>query len=377
MAFNGVGVFVRLYNWVNDRNAGILIRADRMDAEMDGMATALTDCVTRDGQSPALADLPMATFKHTSVGNGTARNTYAAVGQLQDATVNWILATGTADAITAAYVMVVTALVDGQLCFFRATAANTTTTPTFSPDGLTARIITKQGGMALVAGDIPAANAEVVLRYNLANTRWELLNPASNIALGTGIATWLASPSSANLRAAVTDESGAGALLFSGGAIGAASATSLTFTSTSGIIGTTTNDSAAAGSVGEVIESEVLSGAAVSLTNLTPANVTSISLTAGNWIVWGNIWFLPNAATTVSRIDMAIGTTSATLPTSPGKGSFQTLRLAFITGAFQAQPTGQIRLSLASTTTVYLIANSSFGVNTMAAYGYIAAMRFR
>ena len=38
--------------------------------------------------------------------------------------------------------------------------------------------------------------------------------------LGTGIATFLATPSSANLRAAVTDESGSGALLFAGGALG-------------------------------------------------------------------------------------------------------------------------------------------------------------
>lgn len=34
--------------------------------------------------------------------------------------------------------------------------------------------------------------------------------------LGAGIATWLATPSSANLRSAVTDESGTGALLFKG-----------------------------------------------------------------------------------------------------------------------------------------------------------------
>lgn len=44
---------------------------------------------------------------------------------------------------------------------------------------------------------------------------------------GSGVATWAATPSSANLRAAVSDESGSGALLFAGGAIGAATATSI------------------------------------------------------------------------------------------------------------------------------------------------------
>ena len=39
--------------------------------------------------------------------------------------------------------------------------------------------------------------------------------PASGLTgLGTGVGTWLATPSSANLRAAVTDETGTGALVF-------------------------------------------------------------------------------------------------------------------------------------------------------------------
>lgn len=177
MAFNGTGVFVRLYNWVNDRNNNINIRADRMDNEMNGFATGLTDCVTRDGQSPALANLPMGGFRHINVQNGALRNDYSALGQLQDGTVNWIVAAGTSDAITAAYNPAVTALIDGQLCFFRASAANTTTSPTFSPNGLTASVITKNGGSALAAGDIAGNLAEIVLRYNLANTRWEIINP--------------------------------------------------------------------------------------------------------------------------------------------------------------------------------------------------------
>lgn len=42
--------------------------------------------------------------------------------------------------------------------------------------------------------------------------------------LGTGIATWLGSPSSANLRAALTDETGTGLAYFQGGDIGTPSA---------------------------------------------------------------------------------------------------------------------------------------------------------
>lgn len=48
--------------------------------------------------------------------------------------------------------------------------------------------------------------------------------------LASNVATFLATPSSANLRAALTDESGTGAALFAGGNIGAASGTSLAAT---------------------------------------------------------------------------------------------------------------------------------------------------
>lgn len=177
MAFNGSGVFTRLYNWVNDAAANIKIRADRMDNEMNGFATGLSTCITKDGQTTITANLPMAGFRHTGVGDASTRTQYASFGQVQDGKTNWVDGGGTSDAITAAYSIPLTALVDGQLCYVRATAANTTTTPTFSPSSLTARTIVKQGGSALSAGDISGDGHELILRYDLSNTRWELLNP--------------------------------------------------------------------------------------------------------------------------------------------------------------------------------------------------------
>lgn len=177
MAFNGSGVFTRLYNWVTDAAANIKIRADRMDNEMNGFATGLSTCITKDGQTTITADLPMATFKHTGVGAAASRTDYTRLDQAQDGKLNWVAGGGTSDAITASYAIPLTTLVDGQLCFVRATAANTTTTPTFSPSTLTARTIVKNGGAALAIGDISGAGHELILRYLLASTRWELLNP--------------------------------------------------------------------------------------------------------------------------------------------------------------------------------------------------------
>lgn len=66
------GVFTRLYNWVSDRNAGTRIMAARVDAEMDGMATGLSNCVLKDGTQTITANIPMAGFKLTGLGNATA-----------------------------------------------------------------------------------------------------------------------------------------------------------------------------------------------------------------------------------------------------------------------------------------------------------------
>lgn len=158
---------------------------------MDDIATALTGSIAKDGQTTPTANLPMGTYRHTGVGNGSARTDYAALGQVQDGKINWVDGGGTADAITATYSPAITALVDGQLCFVRATAANATTTPTFAPNGLTARTIVKKGGSALVAGDIVGDGHELQLRYDLTNTRWELLNPGAYAASGAATSSGL------------------------------------------------------------------------------------------------------------------------------------------------------------------------------------------
>lgn len=188
MSWNGAGVFNRIYSWVADKNAAINITASRMDTDTnDIVSNGFGNTLTRDGQGSASANLPMNTFRHTGVGNGVARTDYAALGQVEDGLINWAVATGTADAIAVSQSPNVTALADGQLSFFRATASNATTTPTYALNGLTARTITKTGGAALAVGDIPGNLAECIVRYNLANTRWELLNPAAGV-VGPGSA---------------------------------------------------------------------------------------------------------------------------------------------------------------------------------------------
>lgn len=139
---------------------------------------------------------------------------------------------------------------------------------------------------------------------------------------------------------------------------------------------TATNDSATAGTLGELIESSIAIGSAVALTNNTTANVTSISLTPGDWDVRGVVLTNPNGATVQTAIYAAIHTTSATLPTAPAGGAFA-LWSGSLTGASMGLPTGVRRISVAVTTTVYLVTYVSFITSTNAAYGYIGARRVR
>jgi hypothetical protein len=93
---------------------------------------------------------------------------------------------GSSDIITATFTPTVTALVSGLTLYVRATAANTTTTPTFSPNSLTAKTIVKFSNKALVAGDIAGAGHVLILQYDATNSVWELANPYSTAAGATG-----------------------------------------------------------------------------------------------------------------------------------------------------------------------------------------------
>lgn len=140
--------------------------------------------------------------------------------------------------------------------------------------------------------------------------------------------------------------------------------------------GTTTNDNAAAGMVGEIVSATVLAGAAVALTSGTVINVTSISLTAGDWDV-NAVGVTSAAATTVvGAFGVGISTTSATFPPLPSTGYSQT-QGGSVTQPFYHLNTGVVRISIAATTTVFLIGYSNFSTSTNAMYGQIRARRVR
>lgn len=91
------------------------------------------------------------------------------------------VAGGTADAITADFTSNV-ALANGTTVIVRAGAANATMTPTFAPDGLTAKTIVKGNNLALAAGDIAGAGHWLEMNFDATLDKWVLQNPATGIS---------------------------------------------------------------------------------------------------------------------------------------------------------------------------------------------------
>lgn len=139
--------------------------------------------------------------------------------------------------------------------------------------------------------------------------------------------------------------------------------------------GTATNDNASAGNVGEYMESIIAVGSAVALTTAVTSNVTSLSLTAGDWDVVGSVIFNPGATTSITALIASICLTTATID---GTYAWSHRMSAFVPNApFGGYGIARRRVSINATTSVFLTAQGVFTVSTLGAYGYINARRVR
>lgn len=127
---------------------------------------------------------------------------------------------------------------------------------------------------------------------------------------------------------------------------------------------------------GDFRSSTVAVGDAVALTTATAADITSISLSQGEWSCTGTIARTTAATTSVTLMKQSISATTAT------SGSLGTTMTAWATAANvvvgdPAFTVGPVRLSLAATTTYYLVAEDTFTVDTNAGYGSIVCQRMK
>ena len=125
--------------------------------------------------------------------------------------------------------------------------------------------------------------------------------------------------------------------------------------------GVTDGSDATAGDIGEYM---IASSAPIGLANGVVANLASLSLTPGDWDVWGQVVFQAGSG---SHAGFGVGINSvdaimtATFPT---------------TAIQQAMPTIQHRLNISAAATAWVVAQASFS-GTMTATGTIQARRAR
>ena len=147
---------------------------------------------------------------------------------------------------------------------------------------------------------------------------------------------------------------------------------------TLGIKGTTTNDSASAGDVGQYVESVVTSGSAVTLTDATWTNITSISLTAGDWDVTSLAIFPLNGAGALADFLFAVSAYSGATTTDHVVGdNIITSPVNSTTGINTYAAIPARRFSLASTTTIYMKAFVDVASGAYKGYGRLSARRVR
>lgn len=137
------------------------------------------------------------------------------------------------------------------------------------------------------------------------------------------------------------------------------------------VYGTGTNDAGSAGTVGEFVSSVIQSGSAITLSDATATNVTSISLTAGDWDVWGNITIIWPSNGGVTGLGW-ISSSSATVPDSSFVAGIVNPAFTQFSGAVP-----QLRFSLSGTTTIYLTAYATATIGDRTAAGAIYARRRR
>ena len=178
MAYNGSGTF--LINTAGQPVvAGTVISSTTFNALTADLATGLSTVITKDGQTTVTANIPMASFKFTGLGVGSAAGDSANLSQVQSTVTKLLASVSGADTVTATASPTLAAYAAGQMFYFVAAGDNTTSV-TLNIDALGAKAVTRDGSVALAAADIKSGEVIVVV-YD--GTRFQVvsqLNSAGN-----------------------------------------------------------------------------------------------------------------------------------------------------------------------------------------------------
>lgn len=130
---------------------------------------------------------------------------------------------------------------------------------------------------------------------------------------------------------------------------------------------------------GAGVSASVVSGSKVNLTpSGTTLTVTSIVVPAGKHLVFGKLNIAGAATTTLSFLFGGLSLVAATVDTTPGRFVAAPIvpgQAPFAGGNEFSIDISPMSFTFTVATTVYLVAQASFGVSTIGAYGYLECVK--
>jgi hypothetical protein len=142
-------------------------------------------------------------------------------------------------------------------------------------------------------------------------------------------------------------------------------------------LGTTTNDNAGSGYVGEVITTNRTVANAKQITTNSSITLGSVSLTAGDWDCRGTAAHTMSPTTTVTQLSASLVSTDGVLGTQGTDGTTQVVPASAISTTGVDLKLGPARFSIASTTTIFIVDGATFATSQLWAFGSATCRRAR
>jgi hypothetical protein len=140
--------------------------------------------------------------------------------------------------------------------------------------------------------------------------------------------------------------------------------------------GTTTNDAASSGNVGEFIRYNLGSGIAAFLTTGTDATVVGSSVLTGDFDVWGTLYLTVGAGCTVTNVLATISNSGGTTASPLSQATQINFPISIVGPVTWAMPVGASRWS-GTASGANICVNATFAGGTCRAYGTIEFRRRR
>lgn len=190
-----------LYTPGNPVVAGTTIAVSWANNTLNDIATGLTTCLLKDGSQTVTANIPMAGFKFTGLGAGSAAADSVRMAQVVDSALSALSAVAGTNTITATGGAALSAYASGQEFHFIPAGTNTgATTLNITPSGASALGAKNvfYNGAALAGGEIVSGVPCVVIydgtQFNIVSNTRLLLGTEQATTSGTAI-NWTSVPS--------------------------------------------------------------------------------------------------------------------------------------------------------------------------------------